>query len=192
MWCGCVIEWEATMSRGRHIASRTRSGRVSWGVLGLVLGLFLAMAMPAFAGGSADKATGSGDWINGQGLDFYAEFNAHEGKDGRPAKGSLYQNLDDGTGGFTVEVDAVMVFDGYACFGGNTDSAWGTYASHLNEYRWTTVVDGGSGLTETGDDYLRGGWVGTSAPSWCLNGDTASNNAWYGGNVQIHYGGSEA
>lgn len=38
------------MSRRRHIESTTRSGRVSWGVLALALGLFLAMALPAAAG----------------------------------------------------------------------------------------------------------------------------------------------
>ena len=42
------------MSRGRHIAPKTRSGRVSWGVLGLVMGLFLAMAIPA---GANNKTT---------------------------------------------------------------------------------------------------------------------------------------
>lgn len=37
------------MSQGRHIAGETRSGRVSWGALGLALGLFMAMAIPAGA-----------------------------------------------------------------------------------------------------------------------------------------------
>ena len=37
------------MSRGRHIAAETGSGRVSWGVLGLAMGLFLAVSIPAGA-----------------------------------------------------------------------------------------------------------------------------------------------
>ncbi len=38
------------MSRGRHITKKARSGRSKWLVLGLVLGLFLALAIPAGAG----------------------------------------------------------------------------------------------------------------------------------------------
>ena len=38
------------MSRGRHIATKTRTGRSRWGILALALGLFLALATPAGAG----------------------------------------------------------------------------------------------------------------------------------------------
>lgn len=37
------------MSQGRHVASRTRTGRVNWGTLGLVFGLFLTMSLPVSA-----------------------------------------------------------------------------------------------------------------------------------------------
>ena len=37
------------MSRGRHIATKTQTGRSKWLVLGLVLGLFLAMSLPVAA-----------------------------------------------------------------------------------------------------------------------------------------------
>ena len=52
------------MSRGRHIAPKTRSGRTRWGVLGLVLGLILAMSLPALAGGPTVSITGGGISLN--------------------------------------------------------------------------------------------------------------------------------
>jgi len=134
-------------------------------------------------GNAAEKATGSGTWTNGQGLDFYAEFNAHEAAGKRAAKGRLLQSLVSGEGGFVVDVDTVTVYDGHACFGGYTTDAWGEFANRLNQYRWTVVADGG----EPGDDYLRGGWTGTSQPSWCTDGNTAANKPFSSGNVQIHY-----
>lgn len=175
--------------QGRQVASGHRTGRASWLVICLVSALFLAIAVPAVAVGPHDKATGNGSWINGGGLDFHAEFNAHAAVGNHEAKGSLYQNLKDGSGGFTVDVDTVIVGDGHACFGGITDSAWGVYGFREGQYRWTTVVDGGSGEDETGADFLRGGWVGPSAPTWCTSGDPANNDSWYLGNVQVHFGG---
>lgn len=171
-----------------QVASRVRRGRVGRLVLGLVVGLVLAMSPPALARGAHDKATGSGSWINGGGLDFYAEFSAHAKEGNREAKGSLYQSLNEGFGGFTVSVDTVIVDDDRACFGGITDSAWGMYESREGQYRWTTVVDGGAGEDERGADYLRGGWANPSSPpAWCIFGITANNEEWYGGNVQIHF-----
>ena len=177
------------MSRGKHTVSRAPTGRVSWGVVGLVFGLMLAMSFPAMAGGSADKATGSGYWTNGGGDDFYAEFNVHEARDGRAAKGSLTQDRVDGLGGFVVDVTQVYVSaDGLSvCFGGNTTDAWGEYAHQLNVFRWTTVVDGGEGSTDNSGDFLRGAWI-PGGPVWCTQGDTSTNEAWSGGNVQIHIG----
>jgi hypothetical protein len=43
------------MSRGRHLAPKTRAGRVTWLSLGLALGLFLAMSIPAGAESRTDK-----------------------------------------------------------------------------------------------------------------------------------------
>jgi hypothetical protein len=152
-------------------------------VAALVVGLVLLLAVPALAGGPANMATGSGYWTNGQGLDFYAEFNAHEAMDNRSAKGYLLQVLVDGTGGFTVNVDSVQVYETYACFGGTTDSAWGTYASRAGQYRWTMVKDGGEPSVA---DYLRGSWE-VSKPAYCSGGNPGTNEAWSGGNVQMHY-----
>ena len=68
------------MSRGRHIAPKTRSGRTRWGVLGLVLGLILALSLPAFAGGPAQVSiTGGGVALNidaGAGFVGVGGFNA--------------------------------------------------------------------------------------------------------------------
>ncbi|MDP3984215.1 MAG: hypothetical protein Q8Q52_04315 [Acidimicrobiia bacterium] len=164
-------------------------GRRRWLAATVAIGFTWALAIPAWAGGAADKATGSGFWTNSQGINFYAEFNAHEAKDARPAKGSLFQERVDGAGGFIVDVDSVsIIFETHACFGGITTSAWGTYAFRAGQYRWTTVVDGG----EPAIDYLRGGWTGSAeagaTPDWCLAGDIAGNDAWSGGNVQILLG----
>jgi hypothetical protein len=142
----------------------------------------LAVAKPASGGHSADKATGSGTWTNGGGVDFYAQFNAHEAAGNRDAKGYLFQNRLDGDGGFTVDVDTVNVYATYACFGGVTTSGWGEYANRVGSYRWTVVVDGG----EPGEDFLRGGWTGT--PSFCDPADTAGNQSFSSGNVQVHAG----
>lgn len=37
------------MAKGKHIAPKTRTGRASWGIVGLVFGLFLAMSFPVGA-----------------------------------------------------------------------------------------------------------------------------------------------
>lgn len=134
--------------------------------------------------GPAAKATGSGYWTNGGGDDFYAEFEAHEAKGNRAAKGSLHQKRVDGVfGGFIVEVDVVTVHDGYACFGGVTTEAWGAYENRLDQVRWTLVEDGGEG--PEAEDFLRGSWT-NSAPSFCTTGDEGGNLPWSDGNVQIH------
>lgn len=169
-----------------HITART-----AWGLgvaATLLAALLVALAAPASAGGPADKATGSGNWINGQNDDFSAEFDAHEAVDNRPAKGSLSQQRADGQGGFEVDVDTVNVFADYACFGGTTVDAWGIYGDRDGEYRWTLVADGGEGTSSAGD-YLRGTWDSANTePGFCTSNDPGGNEAWYGGNVQIHSG----
>lgn len=152
-----------------------------------MLAVVVMSAGVAFAGpgkGPAAKATGSGSWTNSSGQDFYAEFAAHESHSGRPAKGHLLQERVDGVyGGFEVTVDNVTVSGEYACFGGFTTAAWGTYANRLNQYRWTMVKDGGEGGTAR--DYLRGEWV-KAQPGFCSSGNQGGNQAWSAGNVQIH------
>lgn len=134
--------------------------------------------------GPAAMATGSGYWTNSAGADFYAEFEAHEAKSNRPAKGSLLQKRVDGVvGGFIVEVDTVTVYEDHACFAGVTTEAWGVYESRLGQVRWTMVEDGGEGVGA--EDFLRGEWT-VSEPSFCTNGNAGGNHPWSAGNVQIH------
>ena len=173
------------MSHGKHRMSKTRSGRLSWLSTGLVIGLLAAMSLPVTAaGGPTDKATGSGYWTNSAELDFYGEFNAHEAFDNRAAKGALLQQLTDGSSGFTVDVTGVVVGDGYACFWGITDSAWGVWASRLGQLRWTYVVDNGE--PGVGVDLFEGAW--SSVPASCAGGTETGSNTFTGGNVQIHLG----
>jgi len=162
---------------------------------GLGLGMVAAMALPAVAGGPADKATGSGTWLNHQGTEQIVTFNAHEAEGVRPAKGYLYQEAWGGTGrNGTFEVADITfvevdVDNGFACFAGVITAATGDFYDDgdIGKTRWTVVVDGGYAQTETGGDYLRGG-TATSRPSWCTASglDTGGNDAWWGGNVQLH------
>ena len=159
----------------------------------IVLGLLLIISVvgTASAGGSSDKATGSGMWTNQSGVVQTVDFNAHEPKDNRPAKGDLYQAEVNGAFSFRVDVDYVEVYETFACFGGEVIEASGSFAQYLGQYRWTVVVDGGEGLGA--EDYLRGLVVSTGTPPppwWCTGGNTANNEAFSGGNVQIHFGGS--
>jgi hypothetical protein len=158
----------------------------------VAVSLLMAMAIPAAAGGPADKATGSVYWENRTGVEFYAEFDAHEGLDGRPAKGYLLQERVDGLGGFTVAVTDVVVGERlgkkFACFGGFTEDAWGVLSFAQGLYRWTIVVDGGE--PGVGVDGIKGNFLlGPPLPGPCISGSAAR---WYstGGNVQVHFGGS--
>lgn len=45
------------MSKGKHLAPKTRTGRLSALTLGLILGLFLAMSIPAGAGNGTIKGS---------------------------------------------------------------------------------------------------------------------------------------
>jgi hypothetical protein len=152
-------------------------------VMAILVLLLALLPTTVFAGGPANKATGSGMWTNGQGYTFTADFNAHEAYNGRPAKGWLVQTRVDGGGSFAVVVDQVDVHPNYACFGGVTTEATGAYADRLNKYRWTMVIDGGEGV-DSGGDYLQGRWG--SRPGYCNTG-TSTNYPFSGGNVQIHY-----
>lgn len=151
----------------------------------VVLVICLFLVLPAVAGGSSDKATGSGTWTNRFTVVQYVEFNAHEARDNSPAKGMLYQAEVNGLFSFTVDVDYVNIYenDSFACFGGIITKATGTWEKYLGRYRWTMVVDGGEG--EDAHDYLRG-LVIDSMPDFCVNGDAGGNEVFSGGNVQIH------
>ena len=159
----------------------------------IVVALALGIVPIAFAGGPTDKVTGSGTWVNTIGHTYYAEFNAHEPTDTKDAKGMLVQayvsgGSDSMSGSyFMVAVDAVFVEDTHACFGGIITEAAGVFFDRgdVGKYRWTAVVDGGEGIGAM--DYLRGNLGSSgSAPLWCLAGDVAGNEAFSGGNVQIH------
>jgi hypothetical protein len=159
---------------------------------GLSLGLVAALAVPAAAGGPGNKATGSGTWLNAQGHSQMVAFNAHEAEGVRPAKGLLYQESYGGTvGTFSVDVQVVAVTAAGACFGGPQIAGTDGFAARNGQWRWTTVIDGGAGIDETGMDYLRGGHTTSASvtpPAWCSTYDVAGNEAWWGGNVQIHLG----
>lgn len=155
--------------------------------------LFVITASATAMAGATDKATGSGSWLNGAGQFQYAEFNAHEQMDNRPAKGHHYQENDSGT--LSLDVDEVYVYteSGRACYGGIAYSATGTAAQYQGRRWYVAVADGGAAGNETGMDLLRAGVtpIGSgigSAPAWCLNGDFGTNQFWSEGNVQIHAG----
>jgi hypothetical protein len=159
--------------------------------------VFALVAITASAtamAGATDKATGSGEWTNANGVSQYAEFNAHEALDNRPAKGHHYQETSlNGGGTLSLDVDEVYVYteSGRACYGGIAYSATGSLSAFQDRRWYVAVADGGAAGDETGMDKLRAGVVAsgvTAPPSWCLNGDFGGNEFWSEGNVQIHAG----
>jgi len=160
----------------------------------IAVALLMAIAIPAAAKGPADKATGSGYWETGSEVQYYAEFNAHQGLNGRPAKGYLLQERVDGTGGFTVDVTDVVVGERagkkFACFGGLTE-AWGVLSFGQGLFRWTIVVDGGE--PGVGVDGIKGNFLapGSELPGPCRRGQAARWDL-TGGNIQVHFGGPQA
>ena len=168
------------MHRGTHRAPT--KGRSRYLVVLLVVGMIVALAAPAFAGGPANKATGSGYWTNAANDTFYGEFSAHAAMDGRLAKGYLYQDRGDGSW-FSVDVTEVYVGPNWACFAGNTVDAGGDYAGKVGQNRWTFVYDGGE--PGIGVDLFKGSWGATS--SACKGGTVSTDNDFDGGNVQIHW-----
>ncbi len=65
------------MSRGRHVARTGQPAKVTWGVIGLLLGLALALAIPAGAASWSEKVTGGG-WASAGGTDFSLTMSASD------------------------------------------------------------------------------------------------------------------
>lgn len=151
-----------------------------------VAAMMLAAATVSFAGGPADKATGSGTWINSNGDQNMVDFNAHEAMDNRPAKGEFTQSrVVDGvvTGSFTVDVDTVEVVDGSACITGEIVAASGIWRERTGV--WTSYVTDG-GEPGIGVDKVSGNFDSDRSGALCDSGHTS--DAFIGGNVQIHEG----
>ena len=142
--------------------------------LGLSLGLVAALAVPAFAGGPAEKATGSFTYnVAGK----YVAFNAHEATDKHPAKGYLFI-IPDGVNHYTVAIDTVDVDGeaGTACFSGII-SATGKYADRDGKAQAFFAKDGGEPSIDV--DFFGASGVGSlSCPN--LGRDVLT------GNIQVH------
>ena len=161
----------------------------------IIVTAFLLLTLPSgavFADGQgkgpAEKATGwvSIDNSTGQG-DWYAEFNAHEAKDNRPAKGTMRTWND--TISRDLQYDVVYVnVDG--------DTAWFaaqcTYDSAGKQVgKWLFIkVDDGGEPGWGGVDHIGWDWNSTSetnASNRVTSGDTPAN--WWTideGNLQVH------
>jgi hypothetical protein len=86
------------------------------------------------ARGPAEKATGSFGF-HAYGNDYWVEFNAHEAKDGRPAKGTYYTYTNN-VKGWEAEIECVNVDGSYAYFAGPVVGA--------SKWAYIVVYDGGT------------------------------------------------
>ena len=150
----------------------------------LVLGLIASVVV---AGGPANRATGS-VWLDlGDGQNRYMEFDAHAGKELRPAKGTFCwyqwtgtQEWYDTNPVFVLEVEYVKVDSDTAWFAAGPDSGG----------RWLVakVLDGGTPATD--GDVVSLEWVGSAAVAeqWVAEGHVLTYvYTSIGGNLVVHY-----
>lgn len=169
-------------------------------VMAMAIALALSMMSTAFAGGSADKATGTVEFTNPYGPRA-AYFNAHEEKDGRPAKGEFTYAVVESDGSYTpwITMDVTCAY-----IDGDTATAWFagevTYSIHPSFSPgdgWAVkAVDNGDPATD-GPDFL--GWSGSQVDSVAAACDLAASSftpssagAMTDGNLKVHAEGSEA
>ena len=118
-----------------------------------VLVLLLLGFSNAFAGGPADKATGT---VGGPPRGWRADFNAHEEVDGRPAKGTMRMWSDEVNRELELLIVDVTVEGNEAWFTANciSDSWVGHPHYRVGHLLYVHVEDGGSPGT---NDYI--GWL---------------------------------
>ena len=102
----------------------------------------MALVAPAFAA-PAPKATGGVGFLGFDNTPRNAQFNAHEAKDGRPAKGMLRQTRPDTGDHFVVDVTCVDVDGIEAFFGGVVTQGTGAFASRVGQGIYATAEDNG-------------------------------------------------
>ena len=157
----------------------------------LVLGLIASVVV---ARGPANRATGS-IWLDIVGDDWnrYMEFDAHAGKDLRPAKGTIcwYQwlgaqeLLEITSPRHELEVKYVNVDGDTAWFAAGPESQW---PARIGWWLVVQVHDGGA--PATGGDEVDLKWVSDeSAASTMVEGKVplASSYISIGGNLVVHY-----
>lgn len=155
-------------------------------ILVVVVALGLMVSMIG-AKGPANKVTGS-IWLDKEDLndEFYAEFNAHEGIDGEPAKGKIewYMN---GELRFELDVVCCHVKEGVAWF-----AVGPLIASTNRKYLVFKVVDGGTPGVNGDKVYLSLPWVDdlSTACAMVTGEETDSlytGNTITGGNLVVHF-----
>ncbi len=146
-------------------------------VLAMSLGLVAAMAVPALAGGAADKATGSFVYKDVK----IVSFNAHEEMDNRPVKGNLWISPN-AIDFYTVDIEWADIDPdaGTACFGG-TISAEGFYAERDGKTQAFYAKDNGE--PGAGEDLFRAYGTNTTTCPPDLDPQMVLT-----GNLQVHAG----
>lgn len=159
-------------------------------LLGAVVAVCL-VALPALSGpgkGPAEKATG-GITVQEGGNTASVEFNAHEAKGDRPAKGKFTWTLGDNQRTIVIDVQAVKVDGDTAWFAGVCTEDSGETLE--GRYFFVKVVDGGE-PPEEGVDQVSWEWLPASATAADAaakvtdEDDPANNKQIVKGNIQVH------
>lgn len=156
----------------------------SLAVMAMTIALAMSAMPVALAGGAADKATGDVTWTSQPGVEGYRTvFDAHEDRDGRPAKGEVTFYHPDG-GKRIVDIECAEIDGNEGSFAGPVTYADGAFAGSEGVYyvHWVqdnaTPGEEGDGIGSMPGDCSDLGWVG---------GGTVTD-----GNLQVHAGESEA
>jgi hypothetical protein len=153
----------------------------------LVLGLIASVVV---ARGPANRATGS-VWLDHEndGQNRYVEFDAHVGKDGRPAKGTIYWYQWTGTQEWYDTSPVHVVEVKYVEVDGNT--AW--FAAGPGSQGWLVMKVCDLGTPASDGDEVSAVWVTTESAAEAmvnLKGSLSGNVYTYeliGGNLVVHY-----
>ena len=183
-----------TIARGKH--SRKSQSRTKFGslvVMAIVLGLAISSIGIAFAkGGPHDRATGTIEFDIGADRQRAATFDAHEGKDGREAKGSFaWLDWVDGEYiiGIEVDVQCVSVDGDEAWFAGPvTYTRSGVHTSWPGRWMGVYVKDAGDPGTEGPDQLVVANLADEAAAcDWVTSNPSVSNDyVMNGGNLKVH------
>lgn len=162
------------MSKGKHLAPKTRTGRVSALTLGLILGLFLAMSIPTAAAPWTMKVTGGG-WASAGSTDFSLTMSASD-TGGQWQYDREGQSLADLTMHGTIDCLWVSEDEAVAVMSGpTTHVSVGSWA----DYTAIAVMEGGNGS----GDKVR---IWSVSSGWdCTIGNTSFPGTYFDGTINI-------
>ncbi|MEA3336071.1 MAG: hypothetical protein U9R25_09205 [Chloroflexota bacterium] len=147
----------------------------------LAMAIMLVLSTAAFAGGPADKATGT-VWRTVYGSQWEMSFNAHEAKGNRPEKGyvSTYQVDPPGGTPWTIEdVECVLIEGNVAYFGGDTGLS--------GDWSWRAIKVIDNGEPSVDEMVYVQNMTQSEFDTWCSNpSDPSGTYDVYAGNVKVH------